>query len=267
MQDAAGRLDGAGRPRFGQHPDPDLLEDHRQRVQHQQLFFGRAFERRHRIEDRRQVEQHLGDDDPDDRDVTEAYVEDGEGSADRGGEDEEEGERHRQQQPGPRRVDAEGEDEDEDDDQVESEVEGTGENRRQRDHQPRELGLADHPLLGDDRGDRVRRRFLEEGEEDDPQQQHHRVVLDLFAADPEDLGEDEEEDAEQHQRPDQRPEVAEHGAEVDPLELGHRDQPEQVEEALSAATEGGGAGHLSQFGGRRRLAHGALPSITVVVVS
>ena len=50
-------------------------------------------------------------------------------------------------------VDAEGEDEDEDDDQVEPEVEGAGHHRRERDHQARELGLADHPLLGDDRGD------------------------------------------------------------------------------------------------------------------
>ena len=74
-------------------------------------------------------------------------------------------------------------------------------------------------------------------------------MLDLVAADPEDLGEDEEQDPEQHQRPDQRPEVAEHGAEVDALELGHRDQPEQVEEAPAAAAERRGAAHLAQLGG------------------
>ena len=92
------------------------------------------------------------------------------------------------------------------------------------------------------------RRFLEEGEEDDAEQQQHRVVLDVLAADFEDLGEDEEQDPEQHQRPDQRPDVAEHGAEVDALELGHRDQPEQVEEAAGAAAEGGGAVDLAQLG-------------------
>ena len=63
----------------------------------------------------------------------------------------------------------------EDDDEVEAEVEERGEDDRGRDHQPRELSLADHPLLGDDRGDRVRRRFLEEGEEDDPEQQQDRI--------------------------------------------------------------------------------------------
>ena len=77
-----------------------------------------------------------------------------------------------------------------------------------------------------------------------PEQQQHRVVLDFFAADFEDLGEDEEQHPEQHQRPDQRPEVAEHGAEVDALELGHRHQPEQVEEAPRAAAEGRGPAHL-----------------------
>ncbi len=113
-----------------------------------------------------------------------------------------------------------------------------GEDDGERDHQARELGLADDALLGHDRGDRVLRRFLEEGEEDDAEQQQDRVVLDLFAADSEDLGEDEEQHPEQHQRPDQRPEVAEHGAEVDALELGHRDQPEQVEEARAGRRRG-----------------------------
>ena len=50
-------------------------------------------------------------------------------------------------------------------------LKSAGEVDRERDHQPRELGLADDPLLGGDRGDRVLRRFLEEGEEDDPEQQ------------------------------------------------------------------------------------------------
>ena len=111
------------------------------------------------------------------------------------------------------------------------------------------------------------RRFLEEGEEDDPEQQQDRVVVE-FAADFEDLGEDEEQDSEQHQRSDQRPEVAEHGAEVGALELGHRDQPEQVEEAARAAAERGGAvtsrsGRGSRCGG----AHRALPLSTVASTS
>ena len=38
----------------------------------EKLTRGRAFER---VEDRRRVEEHLGDDDPDDRDVAEAHVE------------------------------------------------------------------------------------------------------------------------------------------------------------------------------------------------
>ena len=39
------------------------------------------------------------------------------------------------------------------------------------------------------------RRLLEEAEEDDVEQQQHRVVRDFVAAEPEDLGEDEEQDA------------------------------------------------------------------------
>ena len=93
------------------------------------------------------------------------------------------------------------------------------------------------------------RRFLEERVQDDAEQQQHRVVLQA-AAEFEDLGEDEEQDAEEHQRPDQRPEVAEDRAEVDPLELGDRDQPEQVEEAAGAAAERGRAADVAQRWGR-----------------
>ena len=81
-------------------------------------------------------------------------------------------------------------------------------------------------------------------------------MIRFFAADFEDLGEDEQQHPEQHQRPDQRPDVAEHGAEIDALELGHRDQPEQVEEAPGAAAERRGSAHLRQLGRlRRRLVH------------
>src|SRR5207342_436873 len=106
----------------------------------------------------------------------------------------------------------------------------------------------------------------EEAEEDDPEQQHHRVELEV-AADFEDLGEDREQDREQHQGPDQRPEVAEHCAEVDALELGHRHQPEQVEEAPRAAAEGGGPAHLAQLGAARlQGAHRSAPRSTEVEI-
>ena len=144
-------------------------------------------------------------------------------------------------------------------------LKSAGEDGRERDHQPRELGLADDPLLGDDRGDRVGGRFLEEGEEDDAEQQHHRVVLDFVAADSEDFGEDEQQHAEEHQRPDQRPQVAEDRAEVDALELGDRDQPEQVEEAPRAAAERRRAPHLAQLRRRRRVRSGARRSSPLVL--
>ena len=136
-------------------------------------------------------------------------------------------------------------------------LKSAGEHDRERDHQARELRLADDPLLGHDRGHRGRRRLLEEAEEDDVEQQQDRIVGDV-GAEPEDLREDEEQDAEQHQRPQQRPEVAEHGAEVRALELGHRDQPEQLDEAAPAAAERRGAADLAQLERVRRGAHRAL---------
>ena len=75
-------------------------------------------------------------------------------------------------------------------------------------------------------------------------------MFDFFAADFEDLGEDQQQHPEEHQRTDQRPEVAEHGAEVDALEFGHRDQLQQVEEAAPAAAERGRALDLAQLGDR-----------------
>ena len=116
FSDAAGRLDGRRAPAVRQDPDPHLLEDHRQRVDHQQVFGGLAFEGGDRIEDRRPVEEHLRDDEPDDRDVAEAHVEDGQSAALTAAvKTKRKSEGDRQQQPGPGRVDAEGEDEDEDD--------------------------------------------------------------------------------------------------------------------------------------------------------
>ena len=62
-------------------------------------------------------------------------------------------------------------------------------------------------------------------------------MLDFVAADPENLGEDEQQHPEQHQRPGQRPHVAEDRAEVDPLELGDGDQEQQVEESPPPAAK------------------------------
>src|SRR3954447_6135065 len=90
------------------------------------------------------------------------------------------------------------------------------------------------------------------------------------AADFEHLGEDEEQHPEERERADQRPQVAEHRAEVHPLELGHRHQPEQVEEAAWTARERARAAPLAQLrrrSGRRGGAHGAPPpSIETSVV-
>ena len=74
------------------------------------------------------------------------------------------------------------------------------------------------------------RRVGEEGEQHDVEEQHRRIVLDVVA-EAEDLGEDDEQHAEEQQRAHERPQEAEGGAVVAELELGHRGEPEQVEEA------------------------------------
>ena len=63
---------------------------------------------------------------------------------------------------------------------------------------------------------------------------------------------------EQQQRAQQRPDVAEHGAEVGALELGHRHQPEQLEEAPVPPPSADGPRTGAQLERLGRGAHGRL---------
>ena len=114
-------------------------------------------------------------------------------------------------------------------------------------------------LLAHDRRDGRTGRLLEEAEQHDVEQQQHRIVRHL-RPEPEHLREHREQDAEQHQRPRDRPQVAERGAEVVLLEVGRRDQVEQLERAPRPAAERGRARHVAQR--RGGVAHGCGSSST-----
>jgi hypothetical protein len=138
--------------------------------------------------------------------------------------------------------------------EVHGEVEQARQHDRERDHDPGELGLADHRLLRDDRADRQRRGLLEEPEEHDVEQQQDGVLAHAVA-EVERLREHDEQDPEQQQRPGQRPQVAERRAEVAAPELGHRDQVQQIEGPGPPTAERRRTANLAQL--QRCVAHGS----------
>ena len=234
---------GLRRARRGRvdHRVAELLDDRRQRVQHQKLLDAlRHVDRLDRVDDRGRVEGQLEHDLPDRLDVPEPHVERREQHRQAGHEDGQRGEQERDLEPRPARPDAGGEREDEHHEQVERQVERGGQHDRHRDRHPRELDLAHQVLALDDRVDRAR-ALREERVEHDVGQQDDGIERDR-PADLHELREDDVEHAEQQQRAHELPQVAEHRAEEAQLELGRRQRDRQVREPAQAAAERARAG-------------------------
>ena len=174
----------AGRGRVDD-PVAGGLEQGSERVQRQHLpeALGNHLER---IQHRAAIEQHGGQDRPDDHGVPEARVERRDDQRHRDGEHQQEQQHDWEKQPRPGRIDSPSEDEYGNHDEVECQVEERGQYDGERDHQPRELRLADHRLLAHERPDRNRGRLGEESEEDEVEQQQDRIVRHV-RSDPEHL--------------------------------------------------------------------------------
>ena len=188
------------------------------------------------VDDGSRVEQRSGQHGPDDPDVAEPRIQCRQDHRHGHRDHQEPDHQHRRQQPCPERSDAEREDEHERDDQVQPQVEEARDHDGQRDHEARELRLADDRLLAHDRADGRRARLLEEAEQDDVHQQQHRIVRHP-GAEMHDVREYGEQHGEQQQRAADRPDVPEHRVCVRPPELHHGHQVQQLQRAAPAAAE------------------------------